>query len=167
MIALLWILAACGGEQQAALVIEPADFHGDECAVCGMLVGEQAAPRGQVLHRGGERRFVCSVADLRAYLAAPSGLGEPVGVWVEGVPVSLDVTAPPGPAGGWLEAANTTCAVGFDRPMTMGRPALCYARAEDAAAAATRLGGYAVDWAALRATGVGEDPPAVGESASE
>ncbi|MDP6207588.1 MAG: nitrous oxide reductase accessory protein NosL, partial [Roseibacillus sp.] len=63
--------------------IGPEAISNQEDAVCGMLVREQSAPRAQVIHRDGTRAFFCSVADLLAYLEAPSPHGAVLRTYLE------------------------------------------------------------------------------------
>ena len=79
--------AACedeiDSEQEVSRLRAPIAISDQEGAVCGMLVREQSAPRSQVVHRDGERSFLCSIGDLLAYLDAPSPHGAPARVLVE------------------------------------------------------------------------------------
>lgn len=150
-LALVLSLGACsesadGGSSSTA---SPENFVDEPCAACGMFVHEQPSPRGQVVHRDGTREYFCAIADMLAYLEAPSPHGEAVGIYVETLapdaePSSRDATARP-----WLPAAEAGYVIGIERSV-MGEPVMSFATAEQARAAATRLSARALDWAALR-----------------
>lgn len=122
-----------------------------ECAACGMVVREQPAPRGQVVHRDGTRVFLCSLADLVQYLQAPSKHGSPVSVFVE----VLDPAAAPKEKSTaerpWARAEEAGYVVGVEREGIMGKPVLAYPSAAAAAAAAARHGGQQKSWSELPA----------------
>ena len=103
-----------------------------ECAVCSMVVREQPAPRAQVVHRDGARRFLCSLGDLVQYLRAPSRHGKVEAVFVEVLDSTQDptrVSAEPRPWVRW-EAAHFV--VGVARSGVMGVPVLAYRDSDDA-----------------------------------
>jgi len=127
------------------------DFDGEDCAACGMIVREQTSPRGQVVHRDGARVYFCAIADMLAYLAAPSPHGEPAAIHVEALdpdvadPLALDTAKRP-----WVRAESASYVTGITRARVMGEPVLVYARRADADRIATRLGAQVKDWAALK-----------------
>lgn len=154
------LLLACGSGQQAAVVAAaPEPIALAECAVCGMVVREQPAPRGQVLHRDGARLFTCSLGDLRAHLAAPSPHGKAEQVWVESLPADYDAAGIDSAQQSWQLAADARYVVGVQRPSVMGPPALSYATEDQAQAAAIATGGYVVSWQELRTSPINENPP--------
>jgi nitrous oxide reductase accessory protein NosL len=156
---MLALMAACGGGPAAAdVVVEPAALEAAECDVCGMIVTEQPAPRGQALHRHGERAWFCSIGDMRAYMQAPNPRGEPVGAWVELMPASIEPASTDATARPWTTAADAHYVVGIERPLVMGRPALPLGSAADAQAVAERIGGHATSWQALQETPFHTDP---------
>ena len=122
------LLVACGGDQTESrpATLEPVEIADQEGAVCGMLVRDQSAPRGQVIHRNGERAFLCSIGDLLAYLYAPSPHGQPLQVLVEVMDPSEDpnlVHSGPHP---WIPAEVGVYVVGISRTQIMGPPVLVY-----------------------------------------
>lgn len=143
--------AACGGEDEAVTVDPSAHaFDDDECAACGMIVREQPSPRGQVVHRDGERAFFCSIADMHSYLEAPSPHGAVVATHVEVLAVDDDPAARSTAPERWVNAEEAAYVLGVPRRMIMGEPVLVYASHEDAERAAERLGGRTMNWTTLR-----------------
>lgn len=129
----------------------PAALSDQEDAVCGMLVREQSAPRGQVVHRDGSRFFFCSIGDLLVHLSAPSPHGRADDVFVE----VMDPSEDPGRAHtgehAWLPVDEAVYVVGIDRPGIMGAPVLTYATRQAAEQVASKYPGARVlDAAALR-----------------
>lgn len=150
---LLWLALACGGPADHALVdASAAAIGGAECAVCGMTVGEQLAPRGQVVFRDGTHQHVCSVQELRALVQAPSSRGAPVAVYVEALPDDFDVAAGTSAVLPWITVEEGRFVYGASRPMVMGEPALVFADDTGAAAAAHALDAKVLRWPALRDT---------------
>lgn len=131
------------------LTAEEIDRH--EGAVCGMLVRGQSAPRAQVVHRDGERAFVCSIGDLLAYLAAPSPHGAPKGVFVEVMAPDEDPTeAHLGPHP-WIRAEQAVFVVGVKRRGIMGPPVLVYRTPADAQRVAQQSDAEILDFESLKA----------------
>jgi len=118
----------CGGDESAqqALDLGPVAISNQEGAVCGMLVREQSAPRSQVVHRDGERSFVCSVGDLLAYLDAPSPHGTPAQVLVEVLQPTQDPAESHTGDHPWIAAEEGVYVVGIERKRIMGPPVLVY-----------------------------------------
>lgn len=128
-------IAACAAEapEDAALRSEPLPIGDHEGAVCGMVVRDQSAPRAQVVHRDGERAFLCSIGDLLAYLRVPSPHGAAEAVLVEVMEPSedpLEIHLAPHP---WIPASEAVFVVGIARRSIMGEPVLVYRTEEDAA----------------------------------
>lgn len=143
------LLLACAGGAPVEAPAEPAEIGLAECAVCGMVVREQPAPRGQLLHRDGTRAHVCSIDELRAAITAPSPHGAVRAAWVEALPAGVPVEelgVAPRP---WVRVEAAGFVRGVPRERIMGEPLLSYATPEEAAAEAARLGGQAVGWGAL------------------
>lgn len=158
--ALLLIAAACGTTAPAPTgPAVPVTMQGAACDVCGMMVREQPAPRGQLAYRDGTHAHACAVGDLRALVETPSPHGAVTDVWVETLPGDFDPSAPAGAPLPWMPAADAWFVVGLERPGTMGRPALSFATSTAAEQAAQRLGGRVVRWTALTATPSHLDPP--------
>lgn len=153
------LLGACGGPKTTADVdLTPAAMTDAECAVCGMVVSEQPAPRGQVVYRDGTHLHTCSIADLRALVQAPSSRGTPVGVYVEGLEASFDpATADLSPRP-WLAAEDAWFVFGATRPMVMGLPVLTFADEAAATQAATALSGTHAQWEQVSAVPFNEAP---------
>lgn len=137
--------AAAGAEVQAkALPIGTA-----ECGVCGMVVREQPAPRGQLRHRDGRQVWFCSVGDMAQYLRAPSAHGKASHVWVEALPKDADPRRPDVTPRPWFPAAELHHVLGIARPGIMGAPVMSYAAAADAHAVVARAGGEVLPWTDL------------------
>ncbi len=152
LIAALLALTACGSkdnDERPAAPAGPAAIETAECAACGMVVREQPAPRGQIVHRDGTRAFFCSLDDLRQYALAPSRHGEIVETYVETVADDLDPATTPVDERPWSDAADAHYVVGVSRPGIMGPPALAYASAAAAQAAAAKHAGRTLVWKAL------------------
>ncbi|MCA9662509.1 MAG: nitrous oxide reductase accessory protein NosL, partial [Myxococcales bacterium] len=139
-------MVACRSTREAASAgpLAPEPIDGQVCAVCGMLVREQPAPRGQVVHRDGTRAYLCSIGDLRAYLEDRSPHGAAVQVWVEVLPEDFDPGFPPTAGLPWSAADAASFVVGVERPLVMGRTVLAFADDGAAHAVAARLSGHAV-----------------------
>lgn len=151
---LLLGLVACGRDDAGPTVagpLGPAEPSLAECSACGMVVREQPAPRGQVVHRDGTRRFFCSLDDLRRSLAEPSRHGEVVEVYVEAMDPAADPREVPVAARPWVDATKAMFVVDIDRPHVMGQPVLAYSRAPDARQVAERHRGRVLSWDQLRA----------------
>ena len=134
---------------QVAATAEPFTVH--ECAACGMVVREQPAPRGQVVHRDGQREYLCSLGDMLQYLRTPSSHGAAEQVFVELLDPATDperTSTAPRP---WAPAGGVHFVVGVARPGIMGKPVLTYATADEATAVATKHGGQVKTWTELQA----------------
>jgi len=153
------VLSACGGGAATSAVdLAAVDGYDADCAVCGMTVGEQPAPRGQVVYRDGERAHLCSLGDLRALLEAPSPHGATVAVYVEALPAGFDPSQMPTAHLPWVSAESASFVFGAERPMVMGLPVLSFASTADAEPAATALGVTVFDWDAVKRTSFGATP---------
>lgn len=153
--ALLVALVASGCDEEKQRASEVAALRSEspgtaECAACSMVVREQPAPRGQVVHRDGTRRFVCSLADLAHYLDAPSKHGEARAIFVEVLDPSADPRRVSAAARPWVRAGQAHFVVGVKRPRVMGKPALAYRTRAEAERIASAHGRRVVDFAALR-----------------
>lgn len=153
-------LLGCGSSASEAPVERVAVDHGPaECAVCGMTVRDQPAPRGQTLHRGGEHRHFCSLGDLRAWVQTPSSLGKPLAVWVEDLGPGFDAAAADDAARPWIEAQDAVYVVGIERTNIMGKPILSFSGVEAAEAQRTLPGARRTTWDALLTTPFHDIPP--------
>ena len=144
----LAMLIACGGPGAPAVdvVVEPQPVFGAECAVCGMMVAEQPAPRGQVVYRDRTHAHFCSIGDLRASLQAPSPHGKATHVYVEALPAAVDPALTNTAPLPWVDAQQAWFVFGAERPLVMGLPVLSFADSEAANAVAKRLGQPVVRW---------------------
>ena len=122
-----------------------------ECGVCGMVVREQPAPRGQMRHRDGKQVWFCSVGDMAQYLRAPSAHGKASHVWVEALPADADPRRPDVAPRPWYPAAELHHVLGIARPGIMGAPVMSYAAAAEARAVVARSGGEVLPWTELQA----------------
>ena len=151
-LALLALLVGCDDDAAAeASTVEAVSFEHHECAACGMIVREQPAPRGQLVHRDGTRVHFCAISDLAAYVGAPSPHGEPVGIFVEAMAPDVSPDDLSTVEGAWVDVHEASFVVGeFTRPV-MGRPVLTFSSEGHGREAAERLGGRALDWSGLLA----------------
>jgi copper chaperone NosL len=147
-------LPGCGRTDAVtgAASLAPTELAGHECVVCGMVVSEQPAPRGQVVHRDGEHLFTCSLGDLRAYLQTPTARGEATGVWVEALPAGHDPLGRSPAKQPWVAAAQAHYVVGLDLPGIMGHPVLSFGAAATAEGALALPGARRVTWDQLLQT---------------
>ncbi len=148
----LVLLLACGvpDPQQTHLSHEAEALAEQECAVCGMLVRDRSAPRGQVVHRDGSRFFLCSVGDLMVHLSSPSPHGRAAGIFVEVMEPEEDPALSLTDRHPWVAAADGFHVVGVERSRIMGRPVLVYSDRRSANAVASRYpGARVVDFAEL------------------
>ncbi len=156
----LWLaLSGCGNTAPTAVVpTAPADIEDAQCAVCGMFVREQPAPRGQIAWRDGTVEHLCSLGDLRAAAQTPSPHGAAHRVWVEVLPVDFvdggDVTQPMP----WLPAQDAWFVFGASRPLVMGDAVLAFADQASALKHAEPLSTRPVRWAALLSTPFNQVP---------
>lgn len=158
MIALVALLG-CGQPAATPVAVEPEPIGLAECAVCGMVVGEQPSPRGQLHYRDGTVAHVCSIEELRAQAAAPTGRGKPVSLFVEALPASFDWAVPSTDALPWIAAEDAWFVFGASRPLVMGVPVLTYPDEASASRAAQGVGTKPVRWTQVRATSVPQIPP--------
>ncbi len=145
-------LASCTPEDSAqeATTLEPLAISDHEGAVCGMLVRDQSAPRGQVVHRDGERAFLCSIGDLLIYLEAPSPHGKPSQVLVEVMEPEEDPRESHTGPHPWIPAEEGVYVVGIERSGIMGAPVLVYRSRADAERVTLGTTARILDYEALR-----------------
>jgi nitrous oxide reductase accessory protein NosL len=124
--------------------VAPAPIGSSECAACGMVVREQPAPRAQLVHTDGTRAYLCSLGDLAHYQAAPSAHGKPRARFVEVLDPTHDPRARVLTEQPWVSAESASYVVGIAREAIMGKPALAYRSAEQAAAVVAAHGGKLV-----------------------
>ena len=147
---MIWLLACAGSPEVSKAQLAPEPIGLAECDVCGMIVQEQLAPRGQYVARDGHRAMVCSLEELRAAVQAPSSHGQAVQVWVETLPGGplVDTTAQQT----WVAADDAWFVFGAERPLVMGTPVLAYADAPTAQQVASTLQSVPVRWDTLVTT---------------
>jgi len=123
------------------LAHRPAALVEQEGEVCGMMVREQSAPRGQVIHRDGSHFFFCSLGDLLVHLSVPSSHGAVEQVYVELMNVSEDPMQLHMGEHPWVAIDAAVFVVGVARPVfvvgvarsqIMGAPVLTYATSDEA-----------------------------------
>ena len=160
MIAVILSVAGCRGDVAAAShdTVGPSPIGHAECGSCSMVVGEQPAPRGQLVHRDGTREHFCSIDDMMQYLRAPSRHGEAVEIYVEAVEPGLDPATTPVDELPWMRAESAHFVTGVKRNGIMGPPVLTYEHAADAESAATRHKGHVRTWQQLRSEGAPQQP---------
>lgn len=126
-------------------------FGPSECAVCGMVVREQPAPRGQVVHRDGTRAHFCSLGDMVQYLRAPSPHGKVQASFVEVLDAGADPRQTSTVERPWQAAEQVSYVVGVTRSSPiMGAPVLTYPTRAAAERVAGAHGGRAQDWSTLQ-----------------
>lgn len=146
-------LSSCGpaADPDAERAHEPVALSDQEDAVCGMLVREQSAPRGQIIHSDGSRFFFCSIGDMLVHLGAPSPHGRANVIFVEVMEPQEDPSQPHTGSHPWVPAEEAVYVVGIERPGIMGVPVLTYADRSDAERVIERYAGAQIlDVAGLR-----------------
>jgi copper chaperone NosL len=146
-------LLSCGpaDDSGAERAQEPVALRDQEDEVCGMLVREQSAPRGQITHSDGSRFFFCSIGDMLVHLGTPSPHGRVKAIFVEVMEPEQDPSQPHTGLHPWLPAEDAVYVVGIERPGIMGEPVLTYATRSDAERVIARHAGARIlDVAGLR-----------------
>ena len=156
----LLLLIGCGSTQTTdPTALQAQEIELAECAVCGMVVGEQPSPRAQLAYRDGTHAFTCSLEEIRALATAPDARGKPVSVWVESLPQPFDVSEYSTEPLPWLNADEAHYVFGAERPRVMGVPVLSFADAAIAKDVAKQLNTTPVAWTEMTETPVPEIPP--------
>ncbi len=142
---------ACSSKKAASqsAAHQAEDMQGHECAACGMIVRDQPAPRGQLVHNDGTRLFFCSVSDMITYLEAPSPHGKAVAIFAESMDQDSDPLAANVKPQPWLDATTASYVVGFEKQV-MGDPILSYSTDANATAKTSQISDEVMDWKALR-----------------
>ena len=120
-----------------------------ECAACNMVVHEQPAPRGQVVHRDGTREHLCSIGDMVQYLQAPSPHGSATSIFVEALEADFDPAKSDTKPRPWIPAESASYVVGVKRERIMGPAVLSYKERGQAETAAKKHGGKLASWQEL------------------
>ena len=148
------LLSGCSAREREAQSrsVRPSEIADQEDPVCGMLVREQSAPRGQARHRDGTPLAFCSLGDMLVHLAVPSAHGSVSAVFVEVLTPEQDpLQSHTGPHP-WLAAEEAAYVVGVERQGIMGAPVLAYANTADAEQVAARhRDARVLDYVGLRA----------------
>jgi nitrous oxide reductase accessory protein NosL len=128
------VLSGCSpsDDDTAVKSQQPIALSDQEDEVCGMLVREMSAPRGQVVHRDGSRFFFCSLGDMLVHLGAPSPHGRVEAIFVETMKPDEDPMQSHTGEHPWIHADEAVFVVGIERPGIMGAPVLTYANQSDA-----------------------------------
>ncbi|MFT6916669.1 MAG: copper chaperone NosL [Motiliproteus sp.] len=134
MLASLFLITACSEDKPATLAAQQAAAieSGDECHLCGMLIGNFPGPKGQLYQRGqSQTKKFCSTRDLFAYLLDPEHQHSIQSVFVH----DMAVTPWDHPdAETYIDARQAWYVVGSSRKGAMG-PTLASFSAKDAATA--------------------------------
>jgi nitrous oxide reductase accessory protein NosL len=149
MMFLLFLLACVQSAPLSEQMKRPVPIATAECEVCGMLVAEQPAPRGQVVYRDGTHAFTCSLQGLFILVSSPNPRGQPVEVYVEKLDPDFDWTQSPVGAFPWVAAEEAVFVAGAQRNMVMGTPLLSYGDVGAASRAAKQLGTSPYRWSEL------------------
>ena len=120
------------------------------CAACGMVMREQPAPRGQVIHRDGTRAFMCSIDDLVQYLDIPSPHGKAAKIYAEVLPDDHSPQDMERAWQPWFEAAEVFFVIGIERVGVMGEPVMTFRTRAAAEKATAKSGGEVVSFEQLR-----------------
>lgn len=144
-------VTACAAEDasETGAPLESQEIADQPGAVCGMLVRDQSAPRAQVVHRDGERAFLCSIGDLLVHLSAPSPHGKPAQIWVEALAPDEDPSESHTGPHEWIPAERAVYVVGIERRGIMGPPVLVYRSQDDAQQVTAGTAARILDFEAL------------------
>lgn len=131
---LLCLFTACGQSEPGAKGsnLKPEPFDTEECHVCSMVVREQPAPRGQLIHRDGTRLYFCSISGMIQHMHTPSPHGKIEMTWVEIAPADIspqDMSFDPKP---WWLLEDSFFVTGIKRKGTMGKPIMCFGGKQEA-----------------------------------
>ncbi len=119
------------------------------CAICGMYVSNQAAPRAQILHRNGERAFFCSIGDMLTYNQIPSPHGKAEKIWVEAVAKEMNPAMNSTDISPWVDHMDAHYVTGINRKMVMGYPVLALQSRADSEHLQQSHGGQLAGWEQL------------------
>ena len=128
---------------------QAAEVKGQTCAVCGMSVSEQPGPHAQVVHRDGERAFICSASEVKDYVHAPSPHGPPTAVFIEALPPNVAPSAIDASPRPYVDARSAFFVVDGPARKVMGESILSYRSRAQAEAVSGRYGGAVVDYSQL------------------
>jgi nitrous oxide reductase accessory protein NosL len=149
MFFLFFLLGCFQSKPLSEMSMAPEAIATSECDVCGMLVGEQPAPRGQLVYRDGTHAFTCSLQGLHSMVTTPDPRGQPVKVYVEDLGSGFDWTHSPTEPFPWVEAQDAFFVAGSRRDLVMGLPLLSYAQMNAAQHAADQLDSQPHSWSEL------------------
>ncbi|MCP3674239.1 MAG: hypothetical protein GY829_07190 [Gammaproteobacteria bacterium] len=120
-----------------------------ECAICGMYIANQPAPRAQILHRNGEHAFFCSIGDMLTYHQIPSPLGKPVKIWVETLDKETNPLISDIEQHQWTDHKNASYLTKINRRMVMGYPVVALQSKSDSIQMQKEYGGELSTWDSL------------------
>ncbi len=126
------LLAGCGkSEQSAVSEAKPVPIEaGDECHVCGMLIGKFPGPKGEVYVRGSDKVLkYCSTRDLFSELLQPEMKATAQKIYVHDMGAT-DWEHPSDAA--FTDARSAWYVAGHDLRGAMGPTLASFAKREDA-----------------------------------
>ena len=152
ILGILTLISGCSQNQasQENRTWSAAGIDVDECHSCGMVVRDQPAPRGQVIHRDGTRAFFCSISDLLLYMETPSPHGKIQQSFVEVMDRAANPNVLDNGELDWLPTETAGYVLGFPRKGIMGLPVLVFENDQIAKEAAETHGGEAMSFAQLQ-----------------
>ncbi|MCG9754363.1 nitrous oxide reductase accessory protein NosL [Shewanella insulae] len=137
---LLLGLSACGQESENNAVREAVAIeHGDECHLCGMLIGNFPGPKGELYLKTEEtvKKF-CSTRDLFSFLLDPEYRKQVKEIYVH------DMARSPWQApqdSHFIDARQAWYVVGSSQTGAMGKTLASFGEQKDAEAFAAEFGG--------------------------
>ncbi|QYJ92032.1 nitrous oxide reductase accessory protein NosL [Shewanella halotolerans] len=137
---LLLGLSACGQESEHNAIREAVAMeHGDECHLCGMLIGNFPGPKGELYLKTEEtvKKF-CSTRDLFSFLLDPEYRKQVKEIYVH------DMAKSPWQApldSHFIDARQAWYVVGSSQTGAMGKTLASFGEREDAEAFAAEFGG--------------------------
>ncbi|MOA14589.1 NosL [compost metagenome] len=132
------LLGGCDDTGQQTANLAPVPFQsGDECHVCGMVIGDFAGPKGEAVAPGSVRKF-CSTAELLGWWLQPENQHDGARLYVHDMARS-DWNHPDDRH--LIDATSAYYVVGVQRPGAMGATLASFAERADADRMANAEGG--------------------------
>lgn len=130
-LAAITLTACSGNEEQTTAKPAPAHFEsGDECHVCGMVIGNFPGPKGEAITEKEQHvRKFCSTKDMFAWMLQPENVNRDHTLYVHDM-AQTEWESPDDTA--LIDARDAFYVVGSDRTGAMG-PTLASFATEDAA----------------------------------
>lgn len=149
LVALCLGLAGCSNQDEVVASIEQvvAIEDGDECHLCGMIIGNFPGPKGQLYERSqsGVRKF-CSTRDMFAYLLDPERQHNIKSAFVH----DMALTPWGNPEeGAYVDARQAWYVVGSNRKGAMGPTLASFSTEQHAKIFADKYGGKLYQFAQL------------------